>query len=98
MIDLTALSRGLEGFRHLDPEQQQLAERLAIRAAIQRAAEAHEDVPESEQPDQAQIRDDPDSEDQRQGGNGHPDAQQEAAPDPDPPPEMDEGHILNLRV
>jgi len=98
MMDLTSLTRGLEEFKRLDPEQKVAANRLATQAAVHRMEQVHRDVTHAERPEEARIRDreggsdgrrDPENR-QAHGGRGE---EPEACP-----PEADEGHVLDIKV
>ncbi len=99
MMDLASLSRGLEEFKRLDPEQKVLANRLATQAAVHRVEEVHRDVTGAEQAEEARIRD----RDHREGGRrGSPDDRRDPPREPpepeEPPPEVAEGHVLDLKA
>lgn len=95
MMDLTGLARSLDEFRRLDPEQRAAAERLAARASQRHIDRVHEDVARAEGTAEAhgEVRD------RERDARGH-----RRRPDvPDPPdseavPEVDEGHLLDIKV
>lgn len=98
MMDLAAMSRGLEEFKRLDPEQKVLANRLATQAAVHRVEEVHRDVTGTEQAEEARIRD-------REHREGHGGNRDDRRPPPrdrqkpeEPPPEVTEGHVLDLKA
>ena len=98
MIDLGALSRGLESFRRVDPEQRVLSQRLGVRAALQRVEETHRDVTESDQTSGAAVREHEEDEAGRKD-SGEPAGQEDGEESELAlPPEVDEGHLLNIRV
>ncbi len=98
MMDLAALTRGLEEFKRLDPEQRVLANRLATQAAVHRVEEVHRDVTAADRADETRVRSD------AREGRRHPHRQPERRPPPeeeetaDPPPEVTEGHVLDLKA
>lgn len=98
MIDVAGLSKGLESFRGLDPEQRVLAERAGIRAAIRRVEEARKDVMEAERASEAEIREHGDGQYGRQEPDDSDRELADGESETDLPPEMDEGHILNIKV
>lgn len=95
MMDLAALTRSIDEFRHLDPEHRALARRLAAQATAHRVDEARQDVPENERAAETQIRD-------RQGRgrqrrNGRPQSPDSAAEgDEEPALERNEGRLLDF--
>ncbi|MBI5018291.1 MAG: hypothetical protein HZB55_22730 [Deltaproteobacteria bacterium] len=96
MMDLAGLTRGLDEFRRLDPEQRALAERLAARAAARHLEEVREDVPDAGAAAQARLDDR-----QRQGQGGrHPQDHRPKDPEPsrDAAPEREEGLLLDIKV
>lgn len=95
MMDLAALTRGLEEFRQLDPEHRLQTRRLIAQTAAQHAEEARQDVPESGRTAEPQIRD---RRERRGGHRRDAPSSRDDAPDAraDSPPESDEGHVLDL--
>ncbi len=98
MMDLASLTRGLEEFKRLDPEQKVAANRLATQAAVHRMEQVHRDVTHAERPGEARIRDREGGSDGRRNpggrrGDGGQRDEAEACP-----PEADEGHVLDIKV
>jgi hypothetical protein len=96
MIDLAGLTRGLDEFRRMDPEQRALADRLAARAAARQRDEVHEDVANAEGPTRTRIDEHhgqgPDHD--RRRGRDH--REEEATKDASP--EREEGLLLDIKV
>ncbi len=99
MIEVAGLSRSLEELRRNDPEQRVLAERHASAATVKHVQEIHRDVAGPENPGETRL-DDPKREEGRRKGRHHPQEAAEAASreHAEPPPELAEGHILDIKV
>lgn len=98
MIDVGALTRGLDEFRRLDPEHRVLAHRLATQAAVRRVEESHQDVEGPDESEEARLRRrDPDDERGGTQRDGHQAASGEEQ-EPEPVPERDEGRLLDIKV
>jgi hypothetical protein len=96
MMDLVSLSKNLTRVRGIDPEQQAAAHRLEAAAAARDLEELHRDVEQSEDPQQARLRD---RRDGRGGNRRHPEDPQAREEKPRAPvPEQDEGHLLDLKA
>ncbi len=98
MMDLASLTRGLEEFKRLDPEQKVAANRLATQAAVHRVEQVHRDVTHAERPGEARIRDREGASDGRRNPE---DRQADGGRREEPetcPPEADEGHVLDIKV
>jgi len=101
MMDLAALTRGLEEFKRLDPEQRVLANRLATQAAVHRVEQVHRDVTAANRAGETRIRDR--DRDRRSGSEGEGQRRADAEEKEDAevetcPPEADEGHVLDIKV
>ena len=96
MMDLAVLSRNLEEFRRLDPEQRLHAERMAARATVRHLEQAREDVASATATAETRV-------DERAGqGGGHRHGKRHHAVDSDPAedanPEREEGRLLDIKV
>ncbi|WP_025322523.1 hypothetical protein [Deferrisoma camini] len=99
MMDLAALTRGLEEFKRLDPEQRVLANRLATQAAVHRVEEVHRDVTAANRAGETRVRDRDRRSDSEGEGQRHAGAEEgEDAEVESCPPEADEGHVLDIKV
>ncbi len=96
MADLNPLSRGLENFRHLDPEERVLEERLGTQAAAERLTEAHKEVPHVETAPEAHVGEP--SERQGKGRRRDRRQPQHRQVAEEPLPEREEGHLLDIQV
>jgi hypothetical protein len=96
MIDLAGLTRGLDEFRRMDPEQRALADRLAARAAARQHNEVHKDVANAEGPTRARVDEHhgqgPDHDRHRE--RDHPEEEETK----DASPEREEGLLLDIKV
>jgi hypothetical protein len=99
MMDLVSLSKNQNQLRGTDPAQRAAAGRLAAAAAAQELEELHQEVEESEQAREARLRERRDRGGSNPDPRDHPDPRREPAkPPPQPVPEQNEGHLLNLKV
>lgn len=98
MMDIVATSRAVEELRRADPEQKVQAHRVATQAALRRVEDLHRDVEQSERSDGVRVRDRAEDDQRRGRPPPHPhSAPREEAP-PEPGPEQDEGHLLDITV
>ncbi len=98
MMDLASLTRGLEEFKRLDPEQKVAANRLATQAAVHRVEQVHRDVTHAERPGESRMRDREAGSDERRNPDGR---QAEGGGQEESeacPPEADEGRVLDIKV
>ena len=98
MIDLAALTRGLDEFRRLDPEQRVLAHRLATQAAVKRVEETHKDVERANRSAEGQVRPRDQEGERRSGQEEERHASSREEREAESVPERDEGRILDIKV
>jgi hypothetical protein len=99
MMDLAPLGRPLDQLRALDPEHKAMADRQAFRAAIKHVEQAHQDVPESNATEETRV-DEHTTGDNPRKRKGHAPEQARAGEShaAEPVPEIDEGHLLDIKV
>lgn len=98
MVDLGALSRGMEAFRRMDPEAGVLAQRLATQAAVKRVEELHKEVQAPDRSAGSRIRSrDPGDERHRQQRE-QPEDGPRGDPHHDEPLDPEEGRLLDIKV
>lgn len=98
MIDLAGLTRGLDAFRHLDPEQWVLAHRLATQAAVKRVEKTPKDVGGSDRSGESRLRP-PEPEQRPSGRQRHgPEGCAPSDTEPEAVPERDGGNLLDIKV
>lgn len=91
--DTLAQTRTLDQFRHLDREERALTERIAAHSVEKELHEQKKDVEEAERA----IAEQP--EDHARGGEYHPERKKkQEAQKEEPPPEISEGHLLDLKA
>ena len=98
MMDLAALTRGLDEFRRLDPEHRVLAHRLATQAAVKRLEETHKDVERADRSAEGRLRPRDRDGERRQAQQQGQEASSSNDPEAEPVPERDEGRLLDIKV
>lgn len=89
--DTLAMTRNLDEFRHLDQQERILAERMAAQAAERALLEEKKDVEEADR----SVADR--NEDAGSRGEYHPSRKEKEEKKP-APPEVSEGHLLDLKA
>lgn len=89
--DTLALTRSLDEFRHLDQQERALAERMAAHAAEARLVETKKDVEEAE-------RSVADRHGEGSGPEYHGSHKEREKKEEEAPPEVSEGHLLDLKA
>lgn len=94
ITDTMAGTRGFNEFRHLDQQERALAERMAAHVSEKETHEAKKDVEEMD-------RSVADRSDEHQGAGGHHhgrSAREREETPAEAPPEVSEGHLLDLKA
>lgn len=91
IADTLALTRSLDEFRHLDQQGRALTDRMAAHAVETKLIETKKDVEEAERP----------VADRHDGGGGaeyHGSHRENEKKEEEAPPEVSEGHLLDLKA
>jgi hypothetical protein len=96
MMDVASLSRALDELRRLGPEQRVLARRAASAAAAKEIAELHQEVEELARTTAARAESARDEERNRKGRDRRPEPANAARAEP--PPELDQGRLIDLKI
>lgn len=91
VMDTLAMNRNLDEFRHLDQQVRQAAETMAAKAAEKDLQETKKDVEETDRLVGDRSEGGPQ-------GEQHAHAKKEREEKKEPPPEINEGHLLDLKA